>query len=155
MCGGSSRLHVSSSYMRAKTKMLQAFSASNSRTILQSLKFANTICTVKVVRWYSSGYNAAIKEESLLDMTPHKFQEWLKKRKIRRCFAAFDRRANHVKVSHPELEELKRYLDQSNCYHNHEAIFLGLGLRTNNLMCAFIWKTTRGLSVSLILFVFN
>ncbi|XP_014662611.1 PREDICTED: phenylalanine dehydrogenase-like isoform X2 [Priapulus caudatus] len=106
--------------------------------------------TTVLARNYSNLHHYEERKSSpkkpILDMDPNAFGGWMRKNKIRRCFAVYDRHAGHVKVSHPELEELKRMLEESKHYHNHEAIFMSLGIRTDALMCAFIWNTSRGIA---------
>ncbi|XP_038054455.1 leucine dehydrogenase-like isoform X1 [Patiria miniata] len=82
---------------------------------------------------------------SILELQPNDFVDFLKEKKIRRCFVVYDSRAGEVRVSHPELEELVRFSREDRVdYDNHEAVFLEVGARSGCLLGAFVWRTNRG-----------
>ncbi len=99
----------------------------------------------------SSDAGSAEKKENLVDMKPVDFIEYLKKHKIRRCFMVHNRDTNTPKVSHPELQDLADFFAKDKIdYDGHEGVFMMLGMRTNVLMGAFVWRTCRGQAVSVI-----
>ncbi|XP_022104027.1 uncharacterized protein LOC110986459 isoform X2 [Acanthaster planci] len=82
---------------------------------------------------------------SLLETQPNDFVDFLKEKKIRRCFVVYDTSAGEVRVSHPELEELARFAREDRVdYDKHEAVFMEVGARSGCLLGAFIWRTNRG-----------
>ncbi|XP_035229942.1 phenylalanine dehydrogenase-like isoform X1 [Stegodyphus dumicola] len=87
-------------------------------------------------------------EKTLLSMDPTEFSEFLKSNKITRCFFIWSDSENRVVASHTELQEIEDWLNdpRNPHYKQHEAIFLTLGMRTNSLQGAFLWKIERGQS---------
>ncbi|XP_071810149.1 leucine dehydrogenase-like isoform X2 [Asterias amurensis] len=83
--------------------------------------------------------------KSLLDLQPNDFVDFMKEKKIWRCFVVYDRKTGEVRVSHPELTELGDFArDDRVDYDKHEAMFLEIGERSGCLLGAFVWRTNRG-----------
>jgi leucine dehydrogenase len=63
----------------------------------------------------------------------------------RRGWAVWDAKEACVKVSHAALDPLKEFLAEDKVdFLQHEGLFFEIGKRTDALMGAFVWKTTRG-----------
>ncbi|XP_033114643.1 leucine dehydrogenase-like isoform X2 [Anneissia japonica] len=86
-----------------------------------------------------------VSSASLLSMSPQNFIDYLKSQNIKRLYLVFDPEEQTVRVSHPDLEELKTFLLNDKVdFDEHEGVFMQLGKRTNCLLGAFIWRTNRG-----------
>ncbi|GIY59363.1 leucine dehydrogenase [Caerostris darwini] len=116
------------------------------KTIQFSLKNAfegreKNVKSLHAYRQYSSE-----SEKSLLSSCPTEFVDFLKTNKISRCFFAWNESEKRVVASHPELKEIEDWLNdpKSAHYQQHEAVFLAVGMRTNCLLGAFLWKVDRG-----------
>ncbi|KAF8781629.1 Leucine dehydrogenase like protein [Argiope bruennichi] len=85
-------------------------------------------------------------EKSLLSACPTTFVDFLKSKKITRCFFAWNDTSKKVEASHPELKEIEDWLnDPDNSYfQQHEAVFLSVGMRSSCLLGAFLWRLDRG-----------
>ncbi|CAN8025509.1 unnamed protein product [Ixodes persulcatus] len=87
-------------------------------------------------------------QRTLLSLRPSQFVEFLRSRKIQRCFAIWN--GESVVTSHPEIQELADWMNtgRERQFRRHEALFMQLGLRTGCLLTAFLWRTDRGQAVS-------
>lgn len=83
-------------------------------------------------------------QRTLLSLRPSQFVEFLRSRKIQRCFAIWN--GESVVTSHPEIQELADWMNtgRERQFRRHEALFMQLGLRTGCLLTAFLWRTDRG-----------
>ena len=119
---------------------------------VSAIKRQSPGCALTLSRWMSSDSASEEMKENLVDMKPVDFIDYLKKNKIRRCFMVHNRETNAPQVSHPELQGLADFFAKDEIdYDGHEGIFMMLGMRTNVLMGAFVWRTCRGQAVSIIL----
>ena len=110
-------------------------------------------CKNQVHVVFKKPYSASAKSQSsLLGLTPNKFLDFLKENKIRRCFIVYNRNEQKLVASHEELQEFADFFSQDMTidgdFKEHEGIFLGVGLRTESLLGAFLWRTCRGQAVS-------
>lgn len=96
-------------------------------------------------------YFSSSTEKTILSMPPEEFVQFLKNKKINRCFFVWDEKAGKVVSSHPELKEIEDWLNSGENVHykQHESIFISMGMRTSSLLGAFIWNTNRGQAVSI------
>ncbi|GFR10010.1 leucine dehydrogenase [Trichonephila clavata] len=117
----------------------KACRASRNKNRLAVVK--ESINSQRAVRQYCSKT-----ENYLLSSCPTIFVDFLKSKKINRCFFVWSESENKVVASHPELKEIEDWLNDSKNPHylQHEAIFLAVGMRTNCLLGAFLWKVDRG-----------
>jgi hypothetical protein len=105
---------------------------------------------VKPFRSYST-YSGP---RDLLDIEPNEFVEYLKKKKIQRCFMVHDPVLRKPVVSHPELQEFANFFTRDEIdYRDHEGVFMEIGPRSNCLLGAFVWNTNRGQAVSIVSFI--
>ncbi|CAL1286670.1 unnamed protein product [Larinioides sclopetarius] len=85
-------------------------------------------------------------EKSLLSACPTVFVDFLKSKKINRCFFVWNDTTKKVEASHPELKEIEDWLNDSEnpYFQQHEAVFLCVGMRSSCLLGAFLWRINRG-----------
>ncbi len=83
--------------------------------------------------------------QNLLSKSPSDFIELLKENSISKIYFVYDVESKRVKPSHPELNEIAEYLQNSSIdFERHEGIFIQVSSKYDMLLGGFIHRTNRG-----------
>jgi len=83
--------------------------------------------------------------QNLLSKTPSDFIKFLIDNSISKIYFVYDTKSQSVKASHPELNEIALYLQNSSIdFEQHEGIFIQISSKYDMLLGAFVHRTNRG-----------
>jgi len=86
-----------------------------------------------------------IDTDSLINLTPREFTEFLKQEKIPRFYIVYDPKKQIVKSSHPQLQAIADFIqNDKRDFMKHEGAFFQITRQHDILQGAFIHRTNRG-----------
>ncbi len=83
--------------------------------------------------------------ESLIELSPQNFIQFLRQNDIKRFYFVYDSKQNKLITSHPQLVPVAKFIEvDKRDFNFHEGLFFQLAENSDTLLGAFIHRTNRG-----------